>query len=93
MKKILLIFGLLLVLSSLAVAGWGTKEGTEGSCSWGDKSAVKMIGWSLVKLLYLVVASFVFSVVFWLTGKRIMRGCCKNHPGMEGSGKKRKRRR
>ncbi len=48
----------------------------------GDMTMTAQIGWYAVKAAYMIVASFVFSYIFWWTKGLVEKGC---------KGKKRKK--
>lgn len=74
MKKRLLIFWLfgmgMVMISSIAIAvgdmmGFGS--------GYGMMSGAGMFGMSLLGLIYLALGAFVFSVIFWLTYKWLVK--------------------
>jgi hypothetical protein len=82
MKKI--VTSVLSTVSALPlVLAEGLKNKT-GSCGfYGAKGGHWMVGWGLLKILYVAVAAFVVSAIFWWTYKWIVVG--------KKAGKKKKR--
>jgi len=71
MKKILI--SVLSIVSALPmVLADGVKNKT-GSCGfYGAKGGHWMVGWGLLKLLYVAVAVFIISAIFWWTYRWIV---------------------
>lgn len=67
---------MLLLLSTVVMAGFG-----DGTCTMGGSYGGWSVGGKIVMVIagiaYFVLASFVFSVVFWLTHKWLDCKCVK----------------
>lgn len=71
MKKTVLLAGLLVIPIALADGKWGCKGGEGAS---GMMSGYSIFGFWLLKLAFIVLGAFLFSLVFWQTYKWIIKG-------------------
>ena len=82
MKKIIIsVLSTILALPAVLATGTWNKTGACGF--YGSKGGHWMVGWGLLKLVYLAVAVFIVSAIFWWTYKWIVVG--------KGSTKRKKR--
>ncbi|MBT4650928.1 hypothetical protein HOC13_00190 [Candidatus Woesearchaeota archaeon] len=71
------------ILALPAVFATGAWNKTDACGFYGSKGGSWMVGWGLLKLVYLAVAVFIVSAIFWWTYKLIVVG--------KGSTKRKKR--
>ena len=70
MKKTVLLAGLLAIPIALADGKWGCKSG-EGV--HGVMSSLGIWGYWIMKLIFIALGAFIFSVVFWQTYKWLVK--------------------
>jgi len=72
MKNLILLFGILIMASTCVLAQWGN-YGMMSGYGYGMMGGAGWFVMGLLGLIYLAIAAFIVSVIFWLTYKWIVK--------------------